>query len=180
MAINGLKFGSTDNNSLPVTDLFYESICDELPKGSKVLYVHYSDYGGSIMGKMLIEYFKRDYPENIIHGNLSYNGEEAVIFGDVVEELREWDKKGYMAGFDCMEEFILAYEDKMVAEECDRIIKEKFSDRSEDERSGIYMALDEYFHETARFVTFGLDYSESDLEKYIEESLPTDVECVFR
>lgn len=180
MAINGLKFGSTDNNSLPVTDLFYESICDELPKGSKVLYVHYSDYGGSIMGKMLIEYFKRDYPENIIHDKLSYNGEEAVIFGDVVEELRECYERGYLAGFDGLEEFMIEFEDNMIAEECDRIITERFADRSEDEKGGIYIALSEYFHEVARFDTFGLDYSVDDLEKYIRENLPTDVECVFR
>lgn len=165
----GFQFGTTDENVLPNTDLFFESIQERLPKGSEVLFVHYSDYGGTFLGKMLVTYFEKEYPENIISDNLSYNGKEAVIFGDVVEELREWDKKGYMAGFDGLEDFILAYEDKMVAEECDRIINEKFSDRSEDERSGIYMALDEYFHETARFETFGLDYSESDLENYIKE-----------
>lgn len=176
----GFQFGTTDENVLPITDLFFESIQERLPKGSEVLFVHYSDYGGTFLGKMLVAYFEKEYPENIISDNLSYNGKEAVIFGDVVEELREWDKKGYMAGFDGLEDFILAYEDKMVAEECDRIINEKFSDRSEDERSGIYMALDEYFHETARFETFGLDYSESDLEEYIKENLPTDAKYVFR
>lgn len=176
----GFQFGTTDENVLPITDLFFESIQERLPKGSEVLFVHYSDYGGTFLGKMLVAYFEKEYPENIISDNLSYNGKEAVIFGDVVEELREWDKKGYMAGFDGLEDFILAYEDKMVAEECDRIINEKFSDRSEDERSGIYMALDEYFHKTAGFETFGLDYSESDLEEYIKENLPTDAKYVFR
>lgn len=180
MAKLGFEFGCSDVNSLPLTDLFFERISEELPKGSEVLYVHYSDYGGSFLGKMLMAYFEKEYPENIISDNLSYNGKEAVIFGDVVEELKKCEKRKYMAGFDCLEDFILDYEDKMVAEECDRIVKERFSDRSEDERSSIYMALNEYFHETARFDTFGLDYSESDLEKYIEESLPTDTEYVFR
>ena len=131
----GFQFGTTDENVLPITDLFFESIQERLPKGSEVLFVHYSDYGGAFLGKMLVAYFEKEYPENIISDNLSYNGKEAVIFGDVVEELREWDKKGYMAGFDGLEDFILAYEDKMVAEECDRIINEKFSDRSEDEEA---------------------------------------------
>lgn len=176
----GFQFGTTNENVLPITDLFFESIQERLPKGSEVLFVHYSDYGGSFLGKMLMAYFEKEYPENIISDNLSYNGREAVIFGDVVEELKKCERRKYLAGFDCLEDFILDYEDKMVAEECDRIVKERFSDRSEDEKSSIYMALNEYFHETARFDTFGLDYSESDLEKYIEEGLPTDVECVFR
>lgn len=180
MANLGFEFGCSDIKSLPLTDLFFERITEELPKGSEVLYVHYSDYGGSFLGKMLVAYFEKEYPENIISDNLSYNGKEAVIFGEVVEELKECDKKGYMAGFDGLEEFIIEYQDNMVAEETDRIIAERFADCSEDEKSGIYMALSEYFHETARFDTFGLDYSESDLEKYIEESLPTDAKYVFR
>lgn len=165
----GLQFGVVGENSLPLTDLFNESICAELPKGSRVLYVHYSDYGGSFLSKMIIAYFEETYPDNIVTSNLSYNGKEAVIFGDVVEELREWDKRHYLAGFDGLEEYILEYMDNMIAEECDRIIKERFSDRSEVERNGIYMALSDYFHEVAGFYTFGLDYSESDLENYIKE-----------
>lgn len=165
----GFEFGISDINSLPLTDLFFEHITDELPKGSEVLYIHYSDYGGSFIGKMIIEYFEEAYPQNIISSNLSYNGKEAVIFGDVVEELREWDKRRYIAGFDCLEEFICEYQDNMVAEECDRIIKEWFSDRSEDERRGVYVGLSDYFHENAGFCTFGLDYSERDLENYIKE-----------
>lgn len=165
----GLEFGIVGENSLPLTDLFNESICAELPNGSKVLYAHYSDYGGSFISKVLIAYFEESYPDNIVTSNLSYNGKEAVIFGDVVEELREYDKRGYIAGFEGLEEFILEYMDNMIAEECDRIIEERFSDRSEDERKGIYMGLSDYFHEVARFETFGIDYSESDLEKYIKE-----------
>ena len=172
----GLEFGVVGENSLPLTDLFNESICTELPKGSRVLYAHYADYGGLLITKVLIAYFEETYPDNIITSKLSYNGKEAVIFGDVVEELREYYEKGYLAGFDGLEEFMIEYLDNMISGECDRIIKERFSDRSEDEKSGIYMALSDYFHETARFDTFGLDYSESDLEKYIEESLPIDIE----
>ena len=165
----GLEFGVVGENSLPLTDLFNESICAELPKGSRVLYVHYSDYGGSFLGKMIIAYFEESYPQNIISSNLSYNGKEAVIFGDVVEELRECDKRKYLAGFDGLEEFICEYQDNMIAEQCDRIIEERFSDCSENERKGIYMGLSDYFHEVARFDTFGLDYSESDLDEYIKE-----------
>lgn len=165
----GLKFGVVGENSLPITDLFNESICIELPKGSKVLYVHYSDYGGSFLGKMIIAYFEETYPDNIVTSNLSYNGKEAVIFGDVVEELRECDKRKYIAGFDGLEEYILEYMDNMIAEECNRIIKERFSDCSEGERHGIYMGLSDCLHAVARFDTFGLDYSERDLEKYIKE-----------
>ena len=165
----GFEFGVVGENSLPLTDLFNESICAELPKRSKVLYAHYTDYGGSFLGKMIIAYFEESYPQNIISSNLSYNGKEAVIFGDVVEELSEYDKRGYIAGFDGLEEFILEYMDKMIAEECDTIIEERFSDRSEDERNGIYMGLSDYFHERAGFTTCRIDYSETDLEEYIKE-----------
>lgn len=176
----GLQFGVVGENSLPLTDLFNESICAELPKGSNVLYAHYTDYGGSFISKVLIAYFEESYPDNIVTSNLSYNGKEAVIFGDVVEELRECDKRKYLAGFEGLEEFMLEYMDNMIAEECDRIIEERFSDRSEVERRGIYIALSDYFHENAGFVTFGLDYSESGLEEYIKENLPTDAKYVFR
>lgn len=165
----GFEFGVSDINSLPLTDLFFEHITDELPKGSEVLYIHYSDYGGSFLGKMIIAYFEEAYPQNIMTSNLSYNGKEAVIFGDVVEELRKWAKSKYIAGFDGLEEFICEYQDNMIAEECDTILKEWFSDRSEEERNGIYMGLSDYFHENAGFATFGIDYSERDLEDHIKE-----------
>ena len=165
---NGIYLGQLVENELPLTDLFYESVKDKIGDNTKVIAIHYSNYGGSFLGKMLIKYFQKEYPNNIITSPLSYNGEEAVLFGPYIDEINDIDDIVYTTG---IEDFIFVYENDIIAEKCDEIINERFSERDENEKHGIYMALSDYFRENANLATFGLDYSEHDLDKFILENI---------
>ena len=46
-----------------------------------VLAVGYTDYGGTFDDKVLIEYFKKKYPKNIVYERAGYNGQNAILFG---------------------------------------------------------------------------------------------------
>lgn len=165
---NGIYLGYLLENELPLTDLFYESVKNEIGETTKVIAIHYTNYGGSFLGKMLIKYFQDEYPNNIITSRLSYNGEEAVLFGPYIDEINDIEDIFYTTGID---DYILDYENDIIAEECDEIINERFSECDENEKHGIYIALSDYFRENARLETFGLDYSEHDLDKFILENI---------
>ena len=51
-----------------------------------VLAVGYTDYGGTFGDKALIEYFKKNYPKNIVYERAGYNGQNAILFGEPLQE----------------------------------------------------------------------------------------------
>ena len=166
---NGIYIGTLkeNENALPLTDRFFNEVCETL-KRRKIIALHYTAYGGSYAAKMIIGYFKKEFPDNIVSSPLSYNGEEAIIFGPMVEDINSVDDIFYTTG---LEDFMFAAENELIATECDNIIAERYSNCSENEKQGIYMALSDYFRENANYATFGLDYSERDLDKYISENI---------
>lgn len=167
---NGIYIGTLkeNENTLPLTDRFFEEISESVLVGSKVIMLHYSDYGGSYAAKMIIKYFQKEFPDNIVSSSLSYNGEEAVIFGPMVEDINSVDDIFYTTG---LEDFMFEEENDLISTECDNIIAERYANCSENEKQGIYIALSDYFRECANFATFGLDYSERDLDEYISKNI---------
>lgn len=47
----------------------------------------YLSYGGSFLDKVIISYFKENYPENIVYEKTSWKGENAFVFGEPAKEL---------------------------------------------------------------------------------------------
>lgn len=165
---NDVYIGTLKENELPLTDRFFEEVSETL-KERKIIALHYSNYGGSYAAKMIIKYFQKEFPDNIVSSPLSYNGEEAVIFGPMVEDINSVDDIFYTTW---LEDFMFEEENNLIDTECDNIIAERYANCSENEKQGIYFALSDYFRECANFATFGLDYSERDLDEYISKNIP--------
>lgn len=72
-----------------------ESLVQSAKGNNSDIYLNfaYTDYSGSFLDKVIISYFKEYYPENIVHEEASWNGENAFIFGDIAKELYDFIKK---------------------------------------------------------------------------------------
>lgn len=62
-----------------------ESLVQEAKSKHSDIYLNfaYTDYGGSFLDKVVISYFKKYYPENIVYERTSWNGENAFILGNL-------------------------------------------------------------------------------------------------
>lgn len=128
--------------------------------------VSYTDYGGTFFDKVLISYLKENYPDNIIVEGSAFNGENAFIFGDIVPELLE-KTNDYILAFDNIEEHYFLMEDKQRDDLIDDLKKSGIienSDRAD-------MLADEYLKENSHPETFGVDYNEDELKRYIQENI---------
>jgi hypothetical protein len=58
-----------------------QDLRDDIPKDSKY-YVNfaYTDYGGDFFDKVCIEYFKENYPNNIVYEDTCYYGQNAIKY----------------------------------------------------------------------------------------------------
>lgn len=72
-----------------------ESLVQSAKGNNSDIYLNfaYTYYGGSFLDKVIISYFKEYYPENILHEETSWNGENAFIFGDIAKEFYDFIKK---------------------------------------------------------------------------------------
>lgn len=84
----------TNNNNLvdfssKYTYIASESLVQEAKSKHSNIYLNfaYTDYGGSFLDKVVISYFKKYYPENIVYERTSWNGENAFILGEPAKEL---------------------------------------------------------------------------------------------
>ena len=80
-----------------------------------VLAVAYSDYGGTFGDKALIEFFKENYPRNIVYEKAGYNGQNAILFGEPVQE--------YLDGSPDFEDFYMEMEMEVEEKEFKDFIK---------------------------------------------------------
>lgn len=130
-----------------------DSLLAELTKKGvdEAIHVAYTDYGGSFYDKCLIEYLSREYPENIVLENTSYNGKNAFVFGEITKDLFTREFGEYIDN---------------------RILKEQ------DKAAELYISYNKITDENTKQVvydymsncgvcTFGCDYSEDDLDELI-------------
>lgn len=104
----------------------------------------YTDYGGSFMDRVLIEWAKKYHPNDIVFENTSWGGQNAFIFGDTAKELPE---DFYNEGEDEISELYSAMESEMIEEALNDIMCDyDFSSFNgvNNVRSCITMALYEY------------------------------------
>ena len=69
-----------------------------------ILAFAYTDYGGDFFDKVAIEYFKENYPNNIVSEITYYNGQNGIVFGEPVKQFLE-ASEDYILGFYGIEQF---------------------------------------------------------------------------
>lgn len=161
----------TNNNNLvdfssKNTYIASESLVQEAKSKYSDIYLNfaYTDYGGSFLDKVVISYFKKYYPENIVHEKTSYNGENAFIFGEPAKDLRDFIKIGYILGFDYLEQYYTKMECNTITEEAQRYINDNGLDNK------LYDIVCEWLIGNSRPEPNFLDYSEIDLNEYLQKT----------
>lgn len=142
-----------------------ESLKNELKEkynGCDIVNIAYTDYGGTFIGKCLIEYISEEFPDSIIKECTSWNGENAFIFGEIAKELIEYD----IFSFYDFEDF---YSEKY--HEAEKIVFLDFVNSNENikDKDGAFDYLIENYSGYFEIETTGLDFSES----YLTEELET-------
>lgn len=130
----------------------------------KYIALSYTNYGGTYLEKVFIQYLKENHPNNILVENTIYSGENAIVFGYIVEDIIE-ASKDYPLGYEDFEDYYYGKEISDLGKAAEQFIKE--NDIPNDQEEIIY----DYFRNVATMQTFGVDYSESDLESYIKDNL---------
>lgn len=142
-----------------------ESLKNELKEkynGCDIVNIAYTDYGGTFIGKCLIEYISEQFPDSIIKEDTSWNGENAFIFGEIAKELIEDD----IFSFYDFEDF---YSEKY--HEAEKIVFLDFVNSNENikEKYGAFDYLIENYSGYFGIETTGLDFGEN----YLTEELET-------
>lgn len=166
-----IKIAMRTNNNLVdfakrSTYVASESLVQEAKNKHSDIYLNfaYTDYGGSFLDKVIISYFKQYYPENIVHEKTSWNGENAFIFGEPAKELYDFIKTGYILGFDCLEQYYTQMEFDMKMEVAQQYIND--NGISNDLLDIVY----EWIGENSRLEPNFVDYSEIDLNEYLQKN----------
>jgi hypothetical protein len=161
----------TNNNNLvdfssKQTYVASESLLQKAKDKHSDIYLNfaYTDYGGSFLDKVIISYFKEYYPENIVHEKISWNGENAFIFGEPAKELHDLIKTGYILGFDCLGQYCTEMEYNVITEEAQRYINDNGLDNE------LYDIVCEWLIENSHIEPNFLDYSETDLNEYLQKN----------
>lgn len=156
----------SNRNEYWATDSLIESAKEKVGMDERILAVSYTDYGGTFYDKCLIGYIKENYPNNIISEITSYNGENAFIFGDVLE-LEDFDSEGFTDSWD-FEQYMDSATQALIEEECSDIIA------NNPEYTNYQDVIKEFLY-NIRIETFGIDYSERELNEYIEKRIFDDI-----
>lgn len=161
----------TNNNNLvdffnKQTYVASESLVQEAKDKHSDIYLNfaYTDYGGSFLEKVIISYFKEYYPENIVHEKTSFNGENAFIFGKPAKELYKLMKVYNVLGFDDLEDYYTEMECNTITEEAQRYINDNGLDNE------LYDIVCEWLIENSHIEPNFLDYSEIDLNEYLQKN----------
>ena len=148
------------------TDSLIERAKEKVGMDERILAVSYTDYGGTFYDKCLIGYIKENYPNNIITEITSYNGENAFIFGDVLE-LEDFNSEGFTDSWD-FEQYMDSVTQALIGEECSNIIA------NNPEYTNYQNDIKDFLGDRG-VETFGIDYSERELNEYIEKRIFDDI-----
>ena len=118
-----------------------------------VINLAYTDYGGTIIDKLLISYLLEEGSKDIIVEQTSWNGQNAFVYGKTAQEIFDCITNGYVLGFDNLEEYYCNKENEAIYEAINEL------EIDEDKRG---LAFD-YLNENSSLETFGLDFCESEL-----------------
>lgn len=161
----------TNNNNLvdfssKQTYVASESLLQEAKDKHSDIYLNfaYTDYGGSFLDKVIISYFKEYYPENIVHEKTSWNGENAFIFGEPAKQLYDFIKNGYILGFDYLGQYYTETNYNIIADTAQQYINDNGLDNE------LYDIVCDWLIENSHIEPNFLDYSETDLNEYLQKT----------
>lgn len=142
-----------------------ESLVQEAKGKHSDIYLNfaYTNYGGSFLDKVIISYFKENYPENIVHERTSWNGENAFIFGEPAKELYDFIKNGYILGFDCLDQYYTEMEYNMITAEAQQYINDNGLSNE------LLDIVCEWLVDNSRMEPTFVDYSEVELNEFIQK-----------
>ncbi len=129
-----------------------------------VLNLCYSDYGGSFLDRVLIEFFKQEYPENIIFETTSWNGQNAYVFGDISKKIYE----DYQDDGELIEDFYSEKESDLIHKTATAFIQSNYPDKVKN--SDLHELVYIWLSETGSPEPNYFDYSESKLLKYLQSN----------
>lgn len=147
------------------TNIASKSLVQEAKSKHSDIYLNfaYTNYGGSFLDKVVISYFKKYYPENIVHEKTSWSGENAFIFGEPAKELYDFIKTGYILGFDCLEQYYTEMQYNMITEEAQRYINDNGLGNE------LYDIVYEWLVNNSRMEPTFVDYSEVELNDFLQK-----------
>lgn len=161
----------TNNNNLvdflnKQTYVASESLLQEAKDKHSDIYLNfaYTDYGGSFLDKVIISYFKEYYPENIVHEKTSWNGENAFVFGEPAKELYELIITDNILDFDYLGQYYTETRYNIIADTAQQYIKDNGPDNE------LYDIVCEWLIENSHIEPNFLDYSETDLNEYLQKT----------
>ena len=103
-------FGSDNLKEIVEQALNEEALSDQV-----YINLAYTNYGGSFLDKVYIEYFKQNHPDYTLSELTSYNGQNAFIVGKVARDFVE-AYESYPLGFETLEDFYSELEHSEVEE----------------------------------------------------------------
>lgn len=156
----------SNRNEYYATDFLIERAKERVGMNERILAVSYTNYGGTFYDKCLIGYIKENYPNNIITEITSYNGENAFVFGDVLE-LEDFDSNGFTDSED-FEEYMDSATQAQIGEECSNII-------GSNPEYANYQNVIKDFLGNRGVDTSGIVYIERELNEYIEKRIFDDI-----
>ena len=148
-----------------------EELKSKIKENDMYINFAYTDYGGDFFDKVCIEYFIKEYPQNIIWENTVYSGKNAYVFGDIVKEF--WEKQeNYLLGFENLEDFYYNMEREVTENDFNYFIDEELKDKFLYNRDEVLEYLLTEKSGYYSITTQGLDFSWSDLtEELLKENL---------
>ena len=150
------------------TDTFIASselVAEAKAKNAKqYVNIAYSNYGGTFLDKVLISFIENDHPNNIVSENSAWNGKNAFIFGNILQQLIE-DTNDYLLKFETLEEYFCEMEQKEYDEYINILIDEGVINNVRYERD----FAKQYLEEHANISTIGVDVNVDDLVEAVNE-----------
>ena len=126
--------------------------------------IAYTDYGGTFFDKVLISFIEKYHPNNIVSENTCWNGKNAFIFGDILQQLIE-DTNDYLLKFETLEEYFYEMEQKEYDDCINMLIDEGVINNEYYERD----FARQYLEENAYISTIGVDVNFDDLVEAVKE-----------
>lgn len=142
-----------------------ESLVQEAKSKHSDIYLNfaYTIYGESFLDKVIISYFKENYPENIVYEKTSWKGENAFIFGEPAKELYELIIAGNILDFYYLGQYYTETKYNIIADTAQQYINDNGLDNE------LYDIVCDWLSENSYPEPNYLDYSENDLNDFLQK-----------